>query len=126
VKLFGTKGSGDAGDVDAADQAEIISRLDSALTSIFSEDGKRTVLYYMSDKFGLTLEQASVDPAKLERALTGLLGEVGWMVVKRAILEHFWERKIPRQEIQVVERASLRDAFVFMKGFQVGLFLRAG
>jgi hypothetical protein len=107
----------------AADQAEIISRLDSALTSIFSDDGKRTVLYYMSNKYGLTLEEASVDPAKLEKALTGLLGEVGWMVVKRAILEHFWERKIPRQEMQVVASASLREAFGFMKGFKPGLFL---
>lgn len=105
-----------------ADQAEIISRLDTALTSIFSDDGKRTVLYYMSNKYGLTLEEASVDPAKLERALTGLLGEVGWMVVKRAILEHFWERKIPRQEMQVVASASLREAFGFMKGFKPGLF----
>jgi hypothetical protein len=123
VKFFGVRDSGQEGVADVADQAEIISRLDSALTSIFSEDGKRTVLYYMSEKYGLTLEQASADPGKLERALTGLLGEVGWMVVKRAILEHFWEKKIPRQDMQVVASASLREAFGFMKGFKPGLFL---
>ena len=123
MKLFGTRDAGSAA-ARVADQAEIISKLDSAMTSIFSEDGKKTMLYYMSEKYGLTLEQASADPAKLERALTGLLGEVGWMVVKRAILEHFWETKIPKQEMQVVQRASLREAFGFMKGFQVGLFAR--
>jgi hypothetical protein len=96
---------------------EIRARLDVALTSIFNEDGKRTVLYYLANKFDLTLEQACAEPAKLERALTGLLGEVGWMVVKKAILEQFWERKIPVNEMIVVERASLREAFQFIKGF---------
>jgi hypothetical protein len=94
----------------------INERLDSALTSIFNEDGKRTVLYYMSSEYGLTLEQASRDPGKFEKAMTSLLGEVGWMVVKRAILEEFWERKIPVNEVHMVERASLREAFGFARG----------
>jgi hypothetical protein len=94
-----------------------MDKLDSALTSIFSEDGKRTVLYYLSNKFGVTLEQASADPAKLEKALTNLLGQVGWMVVKRGILEQFWEKKIPLQDMKVVESASLREAFGFIKSF---------
>jgi hypothetical protein len=122
VKLFG----GNPRDVEvseAAEQSEIIAKLDTALTSIFTEDGKKTVLFYLSLKYSLTLEQASVDPAKLERALTGLLGEVGWIVVKRAILEHFWERKIPRQEIRVVETASLGEAFGFIKGLGLRAFL---
>jgi hypothetical protein len=121
VKLFG----GDPRDFEvprATDQTEIIAKLDTALTSIFTEDGKKTVLFYLSVKYSLTLEQASVDPGKLEKALTGLLGEVGWMVVKRAILEHFWERKIPRQEIRVVETASLGEAFGFVKGLGLGTF----
>jgi hypothetical protein len=126
MKLFGGGGSEQPEEARATGQAEIISKLDSALTSIFNEDGKRTVLYYMSEKYGLSIEQASTDPAGLEKALTGLLGELGWMVVKRAILEHFWERKIPRQDMQVVERASLREAFSFGKGLQLGSFFRSG
>ena len=90
---------------------EVVSRLDTALTTIFNEDGKRTVLYYMTNKFDLSLKQASADPTKLERALTNLLGEVGWMVVKRAILEEFLDRKIAVHETDLVQRASLRDAF---------------
>lgn len=126
VKLFREKGVDGHEVVSASDQAEITSRLDTALTAIFSENGKRTVLYYMSEKYGVSLEQASVDPARLEHALTGLLGDVGWMVVKRAILEHFWERKIPRQDVQVVESASLSEAFGFVQGLQLGSFFRAG
>jgi len=119
VRLFGG-GSGQPEEVRVANQAEIIAKLDSALTSIFNEDGKRTVLYYMSEKYGLSMEQASVDPGKLEKALTGLLGEVGWMVVKRAILENFWERRIPRHDMQVVESASLIEAFGFVRGLKLG------
>ena len=94
---------------------EITEKLDTALTSIFNEDGKRTVLYYLVNKYGLTLEQASEDPQRLEGAFTGLLGEVGWMVVKRAILEAIWERKVPRNDVIVVERASLKEVFSSVK-----------
>jgi hypothetical protein len=121
VKLFGGNPGG-AEIPHASDQGEIIAKLDTALTSIFTEDGKKTVLFYLSLKYSLTLEQASVDPGKLEKALTGLLGEVGWMVVKRAILEHFWEKKIPRQEIKLVEKASLGEAFGFVRGLGLGTF----
>jgi hypothetical protein len=125
VRLFGG-GSGQPEEARVANQAEIIAKLDSALTSIFNEDGKRTVLYYLSEKYGLSIEQASVDPAGLEKALTGLLGEVGWMVVKRAILENFWERRIPRHDLQVVESASLVEAFGFVRGLKLGPFFGPG
>ena len=105
---------------------EVVSKLDAALTVIFSEDGKRTVLYYMTNRFGLTLEQASMDPSKLERALTDLLGEIGWMVVKRAILEEFWNKKIGIDETVLVERASLRDAFGLVRGLGLGTFFAPG
>ena len=107
---------GRSGSVQKADCTNVVSKLDLALTAIFNEDGKRTVLYYMSNKYGLSLEQACVEPSKLEKALTNLLGEIGWMVVKRAILEQFWERKIPVEEVQVVERASLSQTFGFVRG----------
>lgn len=81
--------------------------LDSVLTSIFAEGGKRAVLYYMTEKYSLTLEQASRNPGKLEEALTNLLGEIGWTVVKRRILEQF----LGQGGKQGVETASLRDAF---------------
>jgi len=97
--------------VQKADLPEVVARLDSALTSIFSEDGKQTVLYYMRERYDLTLDQAFADPVKLEKALTGLLGEIGWMVIKRKILEHFWEKKIEMSDMKVVESASLREAF---------------
>jgi hypothetical protein len=96
--------------------AGIQAKLDEALTSVFSEEGKRTVLYHMSTSYSLTLEQASADPARLEAALTGMLGEIGWMVVKRKILEHFWERKIELQEVSVVKSASLQAAFGLIGG----------
>ena len=106
------------------DTAEVVERLDRALTAIFSEDGKRTVTYYLTNKYGVTLESASRDPAKLERALTELLGEVGWTVVKKAILEEFWNKKIELNETVLVERASLREAFGFVRGLGPGNLLK--
>ncbi len=78
----------------------------------------------MTSKYGLSLEQASLDPSKLERALTNLLGEIGWMVVKQAILEQFWERKIGVEEASMVKRVSLREAFGLTQGFGLGLFYK--
>ena len=102
---------------------EVVERLDKALTAIFSEDGKRTVTYYLTNKYGVTLESASRDPSKLERALTELLGQVGWTVVKKAILEEFWSKKIGINEMVVVEKASLREAFGFVLGLGPGKLL---
>ncbi len=102
----------------------IRAKLDEALTLVFTEDGKRTVLFYMSKEFSLTLEQASKEPARLEEALTNLLGEIGWMVVKRKILEQLWERSIEMHEVSIVENASLQSAFGFVRG--LGSFLPTG
>ena len=107
-----------------ADTAEIVEKLDRALTVIFSEDGKRTVTYYLTNKYGVTLESASKDPSKLERALTELLGQVGWMVVKKAILEEFWSKKIGMNETVVVERASLHEAFGFIRGLRPSTLMK--
>jgi hypothetical protein len=115
LNLFGGSKLGDSGPAEG-DSEEIVSRLDSALTTIFNEDGKRTVLYYMTNRFNLSLQQASADPSKLEKALTNLLGEVGYMVVKRAILEEFLDRKIPMNDTKFVQTASLREAFGFIRG----------
>jgi hypothetical protein len=106
VHIFGRKEALVEGDV----QAQIRGKLDNALTSIFTEDGKKTVLYYMTEKYSLTLEQASHDPARLEQALTSMLGEIGWMVVKKRILEQFYG-KTERGIMVPLEAASLRDAF---------------
>ncbi len=107
----------------AGDLARIVSKLDYALTSIFSEDGKRTVMYYMGTKFGLTLEKATVDPEGLEAALTDMLGKIGWMVVKKAILEEFGGRRIELHDTALVERASLREAFGLLRGQSFGMSL---
>jgi len=123
VKLFGAGGGGRPGSLQQGDPEEVICKLDNALTAIFSEDGKRTVLYHLTKKYGLTLEQASADPTRLEKALTGMLGEIGWMVVKRAILEVFWDKKIDINETTLVERASLGDAFGFVRGLGLGQFV---
>ncbi len=117
MKFLGSRDPGAGSTPERVDLSATMDKLDSALTSIFNEDGKKTVLYYLSNKFGLTLEQASADPAKLEKALTNLLGQVGWMVVKRGILEQFWEKKIQLQDMKVVESASLREAFGFIRSF---------
>ena len=120
--MFGSHEEKRPGPLNVQSVDDVVSKLDNALTSIFSEDGKRTVLYYMTNRFELTLEQATQDPAKLEKALTGMLGEVGWMVVKKAILEEFWQKKIGINEAMVVERASLREAFGLFRGFNLGSF----
>ncbi|MDA4120281.1 MAG: hypothetical protein OK436_06805 [Thaumarchaeota archaeon] len=119
MNLFGGGKAEEPGPGQNEGPDEVASRLDTALTTIFNEDGKRTVLYYMTNKFNLSLQQASADPNKLERALTNLLGEVGWMVVKRAILEEFMDRKIAVHETDLVQRASLREAFGFIRGLGV-------
>lgn len=103
---------------------EVVEKLDKALTAIFSENGKQTVTYYLTNKYGVTLESASRDPSKLERALVELLGEVGWTVVKKAILEEFWSKKIGIDETIIVERASLREAFGFVRGLGPGALFR--
>lgn len=123
MNLFGARGRGRSGPVQRGDPSAVVLKLDSALTSVFSEDGKRTVIYYLRTKFGLTLEQATADPASLERALTGMLGEVGWMVVKKAILEEFWDEKVGVDETRRIATASLREAFGFVHGLGFGSFL---
>ena len=112
------------GTVTNADTEAIVEKLDRALTAIFSEDGKRTVTYYLTNRYGVTLESASMDPSKLERALTELLGQVGWTVVKKAILEEFWSKKIGIDETTIVERASLLEAFGFVRGLGPGTLFR--
>jgi hypothetical protein len=123
MNLFGIR-EPDPGAPANGNTREIVERLDKALTAIFSEDGKRTVTYYLTNKYGVTLESASRDPSKLEHALTELLGEIGWTVVKKAILEEFWSKKIGMNETLVVERASLREAFGFVRGLGPGTLLR--
>ncbi len=125
LNLFGGDKEEDPSQAQDVGPDEVTTRLDTALTTIFTEDGKRTVLYYMSNKFNVSLKQASADPAKLERALTNLLGEVGWMVVKRAILEEFYDRKIAVHETDLVQRASLRDAFGFVRGLGLPSLFKA-
>ena len=109
---------------DATAYGKIRDRLDTALTSVFSEEGKRAVLYHMTKKYKLTLEQASVDPCKFEAAMTNLLGEVGWIVVKRKILEQFPGQILGEDDYGKVEKASLREAFsvimTFPARFQLG------
>ncbi len=90
--------------------AKVRAKLDKALTSVFTEDGKRAVLFYMLQRYSLNLEQASSDPVRLEAALTNMLGDIGWLVVKRKILEQFWGRSVGIEE-PAVHGASLRDAF---------------
>ncbi len=114
---------GKAGPGQNKSRDEVVAKLDLALTTVFSEDGKRTVLYYMTNKYGTTLEQASLDPSKLERAFTSMLGEIGWMVVKRAILEQFWDRKIGMEEAGTVQGVSLREAFGFVHTFGMSALL---
>jgi len=95
---------------------QIREKLDAALTTVFSEEGKRAVLYHMTEKYSLTLEQASANPRKLEDALTSLLGEVGWIVVKRKILEQFSGQAM-ENDVATIERASLNDAFGIFRSF---------
>ncbi|MDA4123887.1 MAG: hypothetical protein OK438_00360 [Thaumarchaeota archaeon] len=124
VNLLGRKLSVWGGAEQTSEFERIRLKLDKALTTVFTEEGKKTVLFYMSKESSLTLEQASQDPARLERALTSLLGEIGWMVVKRKILEQLWERSIEMHEVSAVKNASLQSAFGFVRGF--GLVPRTG
>ena len=123
VNLLGSRRTNNAESSEAPASGEVISKLDGALTQVFSEQGKQTVLYYMTNKFGLSLEQATQDPVRLERALTSMLGEIGWMVVKRTILEAFWGRSVEVSDTKLVERASLHEAFGFIRGINLGTFV---
>jgi hypothetical protein len=89
---------------------QIRGKIDSALTLVFTEEGKKAVLFYMTEKCSLTLEQASADPRRLENALTDLIGEVGWMAVKRKILEQF-DNCPAKQSFAEMKGASLSDVF---------------
>lgn len=119
MHLFRRRSFGQEATAQTAEFDRIRSKIDTALTAVFTDGGKRAVLYYMSRSFSLSLEQASKDPKRLEAALTKMLGEIGWMVVKRKILEQFWNRSIEIQEMTVVKNASLQTAFGFarMLGF---------
>jgi len=96
---------------------QIREKLDSALTSVFSEEGKRTVLYYLEEEFSLTLHKASKNPAMLEESLTNLLGEIGWRVVKHRILQEFYGSNIETGTASV-EGASLSEAFGLLRSFR--------
>ena len=122
MNLLGRGSAASAGSLQL-EAGDVITRLDRALTDVFSEKGKQTVLYYMNNKYGLSLEQAISDPSRLERSMTEMLGQVGWMVVKRQILEAFWERKIDIHETSLVEKASLFDAFKLGQIFKMGAFV---
>ena len=93
---------------------QIRDKLDSAFTSIFSEEGKKTVLYYLTEKYSMTLERASRDPEQLEKSLTSLLGEVGWLAVKRRILQEIYGSSVEVGKFSV-EASSLTDAFGFVR-----------
>lgn len=105
----------------------IRERLETALNSVFSEDGKRAVLFYLTEKYSVTLETASKDPVKLEAALTNLLGEIGWTLVKRRIIRELYGPTFETNRTSV-ETASLSDAFGFIRslgsviGSQLGRF----
>ena len=116
VRIFG-RGRPSATPGQGITYEQIRERLDSALTSVFSENGKNAVLFYLTEKYSLTLEKASEDPEKLEKSLTNLLGEIGWTVVKRRILQEFYG---PSPEIgsMSVETVSLSDAFGFVRLFR--------
>ena len=87
MRVFSRKSDARAGQGATYDQ--IANKLDAALESIFTQEGKRTVLFFLAQNYSLTLEDASADPARLEAALTNLLGEIGWQVVRKKILEQF-------------------------------------
>jgi len=105
----------------------IRERLNTALNSVFSEDGKRAVLFYLTEKYSVTLETASKDPVKLEAALSNLLGEIGWTLVKRRIIRELYGPTFEANRISV-ETTSLSDAFGFIRslgsvmGNQLGRF----
>ncbi len=96
---------------------QIKEKLETALSSVFSEDGKKTVLFYLTEEYSLTLDRASKDPEKLEESLTNLLGEIGWTVVKRRILREIYG---PSLEVDSVSAgtASLSDAFGFVRSLR--------
>jgi hypothetical protein len=110
-------GSPKLGSGQSVSYEQIRERLDSAFTSIFSENGKKTVVFYLTEKYSLTLEKASRNPERLEESLTNLLGEVGWAAVKRRILREIYG---PDLEIRSIspETTSLSDAFGFVRLFR--------
>ncbi len=115
MRLF-SKGPKSEKDPSEVGKAAVMAKLDKALTSVFNEAGKKAVLYHMEQRYGLTFEGASSDPIQLEKAMTGLLGSIGWLVVKRRILEQFTGLDIPLQDSKSVEAWSLSDAFGFARG----------
>ncbi len=117
MNLFGSRSPGNSDGSSRVASVDVVAKLDAALTEVFSEKGKQTVLYYMNSRYGLSLEQATMDPGRLEKAISEMLGKVGWMVVKRSILEKFWEKRIELADTRLVEGASLRDAFTFVRIF---------
>ena len=72
---------------ESADSSRMKQDIDSVLTTVFSEDGKKAILFHMTERYGLTLEEASVHPRRLADAMRSLLGERGWGVVNLRILE---------------------------------------
>ena len=124
MNLFRPRDKTGSESVQKGNPTEVAMKLESALTAIFSEDGKRTVMYYVANRFGMTLEQATVNPAKFEKALTEMLGELGWMVVKKAILEEFWDKRIDVSDTNVVKMASLHEVFGFVRSVGPGSLLR--
>ncbi len=120
MNLFGSRSPSTPEGSPRVASVDVVAKLDAALTEVFSEKGKQTVLYYMNNRYGLSLEQATMDPGRLEKAISEMLGKVGWMVVKRSILEKFWEKRIELADTRLVEGASLRDAFTFVRIFSPG------
>ena len=60
--------------------------MDETLTEIFSCSGKKTVLFYLKNRFGVTPEDIVHRPRLLHQGLEGLLGDLGSSIVHDHIM----------------------------------------
>jgi len=90
---------------------QIREKLDAALTSVFSEEGKKAVLYHMTEKYSLTLEQASANPRKLDIATRNAKAAVHRRSSRKG--SGVAARSRDKREAEHSRRAGVKDATRF-------------
>lgn len=59
----------------------LIRVLEDSLSEIFTDSGKKTVLFYLKHKYGVTPEDVVDNPTKFKEAMVELLGDMGSSIV---------------------------------------------
>jgi hypothetical protein len=75
---------------------KLVDIADDSLSEIFTEDGKKAVLFYLKANYNVSLKDIVSRPTELAKALEDLLGVLGSNIVRDRIMRRFNGPVAPR------------------------------